>query len=233
MYIDRIPDGILSQQDVQVVRASGWGKRRGFGKKLAVLVVDAQYAFVGAKANIMESLKGNSMGIGDAAWRAVGQIAVLLEEARKWEIPVIYCRAKRTEAVQPFNWTMFKRFKTNEPSIPGVNAMDIVEELVPLPNEVVLDKQFASAFFGTPLQSYLTTLGIDTLIVTGFVTAGCVRASVNDACSNGYNTIVVEDCVADRFVTLHHAELLTMDLKYADVMPLSEVLENIVSIQRG
>jgi nicotinamidase-related amidase len=119
---------------------------------------------------------------------------------------------------------MFKRYKTNEPVLSGVNGTDIVRDLSPEQDDLVLEKCFPSAFFATPLHSYLTPMGIDTLLVTGFVTSGCIRATVNDACENGYHTMVIENCVADRFKFLHHAELLTMDLKYADVLLLDEVL---------
>lgn len=231
MYLDRIPQGILSEEDIALIRESGWGKARGFGKRPAVLVVDAQYTFVGAKQDTRDSIKtGNTMGIGNSAWKAVDCIASLIGSARELKVPVVYCRVKRSPAEQPFNWGMFKRFTTNEPKVPGVSGIDIVQELLPRPDEIVLDKQFPSAFFGTPLHSYLTTMGIDTLLVTGFVTSGCIRATVNDACQNGYRTIVVEECVADRFVVPHIVELLTMDLKYADVVRFEDVLAYIKTV---
>lgn len=224
MYMDRIPEGILTQKDIEVIKKSGWGKRRGFGQKPAVLVIDAQYTFVGTREDTLASIEtGNPMGIGGEAWLAVDKIAELIALARQRNIPVVYCRVTRGEGEKPYNWGMFKRFKTNMPELDGVNGTDIVKELAPLPNEIVLEKQFPSAFYGTPLHSYLTTMGIDTLLITGFVTSGCVRATVNDSCQNGFRTIIVEDGVADRFILPHMMELLTMDLKYGDVVPLTEV----------
>lgn len=220
-------DGLISEDDDKVIRESGWGKRRGYGNNAAVLVIDAQYTFVGEKDDIFNSLKDNSMGIGKRAWDAVDSIRILIDNARENSIPIIYCKVKRTPAEQEFNWAMFKRYKTNEPKLANVDAMEIVEELRPKKEELVLTKQFPSAFFGTPLLSYLNTLGIDTLLVTGFVTSGCVRATVNDACHYGYNTIVVEECVADRILISHKIELLDMDLKYADVEAIDNVIEYI------
>jgi nicotinamidase-related amidase len=226
-------DDLLSAEDMKVIEESGWGKRRGFGKNPAVIVIDAQYAFVGEKKNILSSIKGNSMGIGDAAWKAVDSIKTLLDKARESNIPVIYCKVKRTPAEHPFNWAMFKRFKTNEPKLVGVDAMDIVTELTPQEGEIVITKQFPSGFFATPLASYLNTLGIDTLIITGFVTSGCVRATVNDACQLGYNTMVVAECVADRITISHKIELLDMDLKYADVVSLDDAMEYIKKFNKA
>ncbi len=234
MYLDRIPPGILSEEDISLIRESGWGKRRGFGTRPAVLVVDAQYTFVGAKQDTRDSMKtGNAMGIGNRAWDSVAAIARLIANAREMDVPVVYCRVKRSAAEQPYNWGMLKRFTTNEPKLPGVNGMDIVAELAPKEDEIVLDKCFPSAFFGTPLHSYLTTMGIDTLLVTGFVTSGCIRATVNDSCENGFRTIVVEECVADRFTVPHVAELLTMDLKYADVVELKDALKYLAKTGEG
>lgn len=228
MTVTRIWDDVLSEHDREIIVRSGWGKLRGYGKRPAVLVIDAQYTFVGAKNEIMNSLDTNCMGIGNEAWEAVEKIHQLLGEAHSYRVPVIYSVVRRDKAEQPFNWAMYKRYKTNEPTIKGIkDPMEIVSELTPCEGELVIKKQYPSAFFGTTLSSYLVSLKIDTLLVTGFVTSGCVRATVNDACQNGYNTVVVEECVADRISISHKIELLDMDLKYADVLPMHDVIKYI------
>ncbi len=88
----------------------------------------------------------------------------------------------------------------------------------------MVTKSKPSAFFGTPLASMLTYLGVDTLVVTGMVTSGCVRATVVDAFSHNYRVVVPIECVADRSATSHQVNLFDMDMKYADVLPLADVL---------
>jgi len=92
----------------------------------------------------------------------------------------------------------------------------------------VITKTKPSAFFGTPLASILTYLGIDTIVLGGMVTSGCVRATVIDAFSHNYRVIVPLECVADRSPTSHEVNLFDIDMKYADVLPLAEVLAHLV-----
>jgi maleamate amidohydrolase len=120
----------------------------------------------------------------------------LLEAARGAGIPVIYTRRIGDQ---------------------------IPEIIAPLEDEIVIAKDKPSAFFGTPLVSYLTALGIDTLIVAGTSTSGCVRATVVDAFSLNYAVVVVEDCVFDRGSVSHKVNLFDMQAKYADVLSLEQV----------
>lgn len=100
----------------------------------------------------------------------------------------------------------------------------IVDEIAPLEQEYVLEKAKASAFFGTPLFSYLVRENIDTLYIAGTTTSGCIRASVIDAFSYGYKVFVVEECVFDRSQFSHLINLYEMNAKYADVIKLNDVL---------
>ena len=102
---------------------------------------------------------------------------------------------------------------------------DIIDQCAPAEGEAVLYKTSPSAFWGTPLTGHLTRLGIDTLITCGESTSGCVRASVVDGCTNRYRMIVVEECVFDRHQATHAINLFDMHQKYADVLPLADVLE--------
>lgn len=103
-------------------------------------------------------------------------------------------------------------------------SANIVDEVKPIPGEVVLRKTAPSAFWGTPLAAHLTYLGVDTLIVVGESTSGCVRASVVEAASCRYRVKVVEDCVFDRHEATHALNLFDMHQKYADVISLSEAV---------
>ena len=102
---------------------------------------------------------------------------------------------------------------------------EIVTELTPLPGEAVLKKVAPSSFWGTPLVGHLNFLGIDTIITCGESTSGCVRASVVDGTTNRLRMIVAEECVFDRHEACHAINLFDMNQKYADVLPLDEILK--------
>ena len=99
-----------------------------------------------------------------------------------------------------------------------------VDEIAPAENDILLPKRHASAFFGTAMVSYLIDLGIDTLLVTGCTTSGCVRATVADAFSYNFRVLVVEDCCYDRGYTSHLVNLFDMDAKYADVVSIGDAV---------
>jgi len=105
----------------------------------------------------------------------------------------------------------------------GSPLVEIDERLKPETGEVVWTKQYASAFFGTALAAALIAQTVDTLIIVGCTTSGCVRASAVDACQNGFRAIVVRECVGDRSASAHQANLSDLDAKYADVTNLQEV----------
>ena len=100
-------------------------------------------------------------------------------------------------------------------------------EFKPQPGDVVITKQRASVFYGTPLMAHLTQLGIQTLIVCGESTSGCVRATAVDAYSNGFHVVLVEECCFDRSELSHKVNLFDMHHKYTDVMHLNEVVAHL------
>jgi nicotinamidase-related amidase len=105
----------------------------------------------------------------------------------------------------------------------GSELVQIDERIAPKSGEVVWTKQYASAFFGTSLASTLVSQNVDTLIITGCTTSGCVRASAVDSCQNGFRTIIVEEAVGDRSQNAHQSNLFDLDAKYADVVSLGDV----------
>lgn len=108
----------------------------------------------------------------------------------------------------------------------------IVPELAPAPGELVVRKTVPSAFFGTQLAPWLTQRAVQTLLVAGAVTSGCVRASVVDAMSYGFRPLVLSDCVGDRAIEPHNANLFDMQQKYAAVMPLADAIAEIEAARR-
>jgi maleamate amidohydrolase len=189
-----------------------FGNSVGFGRRPALLVVDFQVGFadpdVFGGGNVKE---------------AVATTQPLLEGMREIGAPVAYTRAVFDAAAGDGGTFALK--------VPGLLKLaddaaisQIVPELAPLPGELVVRKIGPSAFFGTPLMSWLAMRSVDTLIVTGATTSGCVRASVVDSCSYALRTIVAEDCCGDRAIEPHNANIFDMGQKYADVMPAAEAL---------
>src|SRR5205823_14696254 len=108
--------------------------------------------------------------------------------------------------------------------------VEIDSRIAPIPDEPVLKKLFASAFFGTTLATFLAAEGCDSLIVTGASTSGCIRATVVDAIQHGYRVVVPREAVGDRNPAAHEANLYDIDAKYGDVMSVEEVLEVLAGV---
>jgi nicotinamidase-related amidase len=167
--------------------------------------------------------------VGLSGWAALERIRELFAAARAAEVPIIHITGLGEEDSGMPPWAARRGVRATVPDDAAAadrqrRRHDIVEQTAPLPGEVLLRKTGPSAFFGTPLMAHLTAEGIDTLIVCGESTSGCVRASVVDARAYRLHVIVVEECVYDRHEASHAINLFDMDQKYADVLPLSEVI---------
>lgn len=204
-----------------------WGKKEltGFGDKPALLLIDIYYSVLGLKREpIFESMKQWPGSTGLEGWAAVDQTAILLAAARENGIPVIFVKGKDKgphNVVKPWI-TGGGKSKLNPMMTPEMDKIgkQIVDEIKPLPGELVIEKYAPSAFWGTPLMFQLISLGIDTLIVCGETTSGCVRASVVDGAANRFKIGVVEECVFDRTQSSHYLNLYDMHNKYADVVTM-------------
>lgn len=223
-------DAFIPDSDLQIYKAAGFGTPTGLGRRAALLVIDVQYRTTGeSPMPILEAIKQYPTACGDVAWRAVARMARLIEACRARNLPVIY------PCVAPKNEHDSGGFAAKAPGILGVppRGYEFVKEIAPRPGELVLPKAHASAFFGTALASYLIHMGVDTLIVTGCSTSGCVRATVVDACSLNYRVVVPEDAVYDRGAASHAINLFDMASKYADVMPTDDLLRQIGEKMNG
>lgn len=183
----------------------------GFGQRPAIILVDFQYLLTRGE------LSGGNI------FQAAQNCKPLIELARERKIPLIYTYVAYREDFKDSGY-FGKKAPELSKCILGSKNVEIDEVVNPEKDDLIICKKMPSAFFGTPLQLYLTTLSIDTLIITGNSTSGCVRATVVDACSYGYRVIIPEECVGDRHEAPHHANLFDMRYKYADVLPLQEVL---------
>jgi maleamate amidohydrolase len=222
---DRVWDDVISERDREIYALGGLGQTGGLGQRPLLLVVDVTYDFTGDRPEpTHESVRRFPLSCGEDAWQALPRIRKLLEAARGTGIPVIYTRqAPRPNLLHAGRWAR-KNARVLEPTEDSRRIGDQIPEIIaPLEDEIVIAKDKPSAFFGTPLVSYLTALGIDTLIVAGTSTSGCVRATVVDAFSLNYAVVVVEDCVFDRGSVSHKVNLFDMQAKYADVLSLEQV----------
>ncbi len=160
------------------------------------------------------------------AWTAVEPTRKLLAAARLAGVPVFYCTSDTRPQSKPSGVGATRRQRTTSFDDDYV----IMRELAPEPGDVVIAKQRASIFAGTPLVSHLTVLGVRSLIVCGESTSGCVRASCVDGYSSGYHVTLVEECTFDRSDLIHKVNLFDLHHKYADVMAIDEVLAHLARL---
>lgn len=206
---------------VERYRKAGFGKPIGMGTRPALLIIDVQYRTVGrTPAPFDEAITEFTTSCGDAGWAAVTHIQRLLTTFRARDWPVLYPH------VAPKKDYDAGALSAKVPGIMTVAAdgYHFVAEVAPRDGDVLLPKRHPSAFFGTPLASYLIGLGADTLVVTGCTTSGCVRSSVADAFSYNFKVTVPNDAVYDRATVVHEANLFDMAQKYADVASTDDVL---------
>ena len=191
------------------------GGRVGFGNRAAVVVVDFQRCFVDP------SIPGG----GDFS-DAIDATARLLAAARWRGVPILYTVVAYDDPARDAG-RFIDKCPTLKYAVAGSEMVELDERLGRRPNEPVVVKSFASAFFGTAVASYLTGLGVDTVILAGCTTSGCLRASAIDSMQSGFRTIVPRQCVGDIAAEPHESNLFDIDAKYGDVMDLDVVLAHL------
>ncbi len=190
------------------------------GPRPAILAIDLyNKAYQGGNRPVIEVNREFSGSCGENAWRAMEPTQKLFAAARRAGIPVIYStRHADTAGVHSTNRRMGREVE---------DVYGIKEELAPHPGDLVIYKERASAFFGTPLIAHLRRLGVESLIICGESTSGCVRASTVDAYSYGFHNVLVEECTYDRSMLSHKVNLFDLHHKYADVMHVGEVIAHL------
>lgn len=219
-------DSYTSELDKQVLAASGFGARAGFGKRPALLVIDVSYGFCGDRREpILDSIKRWSTSCGESAWNAVPILQELIETARRKTIPVIYTTGTaRADKWDRGSWGWKTSSKRAGQAKNDLDPNTILPQIAPQSSDIIVYKRKPSGFHGTDLQDFLTLLGCDSLIVTGTTTSGCVRATVVDAFSANYRVAVVADGCFDRLTCSHAISLMDMNAKYADVIDSTEAM---------
>ena len=201
----------MTETDEEIYARQGMGKRAGFGVAPALVIVDYVVGFADP----------TQFGGGNIA-DAIEQTVKLLDFARRKNWPVAH-----TRVVYADDGSDAGVFTLKAPSLLKLTETSplsqIIPELTPRAGELIIRKRGASAFFDTPLNGWLTFRRVDTLVVTGCTTSGCVRATVVDSMQHDFRTIVATDCVGDRAIAPHEANLFDMGQKYADLMTRAEI----------
>lgn len=192
--------------DLDIYKTQNFGNRLGFGEKAALLIVDFVNGFT-------DPAKFGGGNIDEAIEATVGLLAFCRERG----VPVAHTRVVFADDGADTNIMCMK-----VPALTGLTEeapeSQIVDVLAPAPGEIVIRKRVPSAFFGTDLAPAFAKLRVDTVMVAGCTTSGCVRASVQDAMCHGFRPVVIADCVGDRALGPHEANLFDMGQKYADIV---------------
>jgi maleamate amidohydrolase len=191
-----------------------WGNRIGFGQRPALLVVDFMQGYITEGAPLFAP----------GVVSAVEECVALLATARQAGVPVIHTNIRYHAGHFADGGIWVKKAPVMKDMVEGNPLAAFCPQVAPLATEVVLTKQYASAFFGTSLAPMLVALGVDTLLLAGCSTSGCIRASAVDAVQHGFRTIVVRECVGDRHPGPHEANLFDIDSKYCDVVAKQEAI---------
>lgn len=192
--------------------ARGMAARVGFGERVAIVIIDFQYGFTDPQYSLGSDISD-----------AVAQAARIADAARSASIPVAYTTCVWSDVAEV--WA--RKLPAQRDLVDGSRLVEIDERVAPRDGEIVVKKNFASGFCRTDLDERLKELNIDTVILCGVSTSGCVRASAVDGCSLGYRVVVARDAVADRAPEPHEMALFDVDAKYGDVMSSDEIIEHL------
>ncbi|MFP5071262.1 isochorismatase family protein [Pseudonocardia nantongensis] len=198
---------------VDVYDRAGFGHSLARGARPAVVVVDFSYGFTDPAYPTGADMTGPVLATGR-----------LLAAARSADVPVVFTTIAYDPG-QVGGLTWLRKAKGMAALTAGSRLVEIDDRLEARPDEHIVVKTGASAFFGTGLATYLVSKGVDTVVVAGATTSGCVRATVVDAVQYGFPSLVPQECVADRAPGPHAASLFDIDEKYGDVVDLEEVID--------
>lgn len=211
----------MTQDDFDLFAARGFGKTIGFGQSPAVVVIDMINAFT-----------DHNLPLGSDLEPQIKATLELLQQVRKLDIPLFFTTVAYEDNSLADAGIWASKMSGLMTLRAGSKEVEIDSRLNRKPNESVITKKYASAFFGTDLLSRINSLRVDTLIITGCTTSGCVRATAVDAVQNGIRPIVIEEAVGDRSESAHSQSLFDLQAKYADVISLQHAIDYLETINR-
>ena len=222
-------DDVMTDND-RTLMGMGFDMRKptGFGENPALVVIDMNMGAVGEDMPVYEQFDRYPRTCGEYGWRALPYIQRLIDKARATKIPIVYSRHvfRAGHGLARHDDPTFAYSELSPQS-------EIVPEIAPEPGELMIEKTRASVFFSTPLLYVLMNKKVDTLIIAGNSTSGCVRATVVDASyySPMFKVVLAEEAIFDRIELSHKAGLFDMQLKYADLKTTDEVITYLDQIQ--
>ncbi len=221
-FEDHCWQDVVSEEDLELYKH--YQRELYIGRRPALLAIDLyNSAYQGGSRPVHEVAKEFPSACGEYAWNAIEPTKQLFAMARARGFPVYYTTGEDRPEARPNRVRSTNRRSAQR----GEDPFGIFEAFRPEPEDTIIYKQRASGFYGTPLTAHLTQMGVDSLIVCGESTSGCVRASVVDGYSNGFHVVIAEECVFDRGLLSHKVNLFDLHHKYADVMRLEEIAERL------
>ncbi|HEY7629624.1 MAG TPA: isochorismatase family protein [Thermoleophilaceae bacterium] len=203
------------------LRARGLGAEIGPGRSPAVLVVDFVRGFTDP-----------GQPLGSDLDTPIARTREVLDAARESEVPIIFTTVAYDDPDLADAGVWALKVPASASLRAGSPQVELDERLGRRPEESVIVKKYASAFFGTDLGTRLTSRGVDTIFLAGCTTSGCVRASAVDGLQHGFRVMVIEDAVGDRDPSAHAQSLFDMGLKYADLMTSEQAIEHLASARQ-
>jgi nicotinamidase-related amidase len=207
------------KEDEEFFRQRGFGIRIGFGERPALIIID-----------MLKGFTDSTMPLGANLDMQIEAQKPLLKIAHERDIPVIFSTVMYEEAEAKDAGLWGIKVKGSLTLTAGSESVKIDPRVGMQPKDILLVKKYASCFFGTDLVPRLNSRRVDTLIITGCTTSGCVRATAVDAVQNGFRPMVVREAVGDRSVAAHEQSLFDLNAKYADVVSLDETLQYLKTI---
>ena len=206
---------LLPAEELATYAKGKFGEKVGFGRRAALLNIDTTYMFVDPAYP----------QCGDGDPELVENITRLVAAFRDMELPIYYSRRDdRSHPIRRGMWNDKLGIAGDMIYSRDPRADEWPDAYAPREQDVVVFKNKASCFFQTPLEAFLRYDDVDTIVICGISTSGCVRAAANDAFSHNFRVIIVEEAVGDRSLTAHRANLFDMDMKMADVEPLDVII---------
>jgi maleamate amidohydrolase len=211
--------------EAEILEACGkkYERKLHIGKNPALLAIDLyNRVYEGGNRPVRELVAKYPSACGEYGFQAIPPTQRLFAAARKAGIPIVYT----TGAPEQKGKLRSRNLQVDQPAT-NLDPYGIREEFKPQDGDRMIYKERASGFFGTPLEAYLRGVGVDSLIVCGESTSGCVRASVVEGCAHSFHMAVVEECVFDRILVTHKINLFDLHHKYADVLRVNEAIEQL------